>query len=219
MTEERDARQKVVDQLEEEYAKLVAYELSAKTWAELEAIEFNDRLLFPDVLHVRRKSSEFEMVKVAMRVPRAPELRKARAEAKLLAASAGINPEADRDIFGDLECSVILQMALRSPTDPFEPFCSDVSELENRFDRDVLKLAWSKLEGYRRVVDPRPAAITREQIIGVTAAIAKKRDITPLAVFDSPAQNSYIIFTASLLQRSGMLESLLPSSESSMPAP
>ncbi len=219
MTDEREARQKVVDQIEAEYAQLVAYELSAQKWEELEAIEFSDRLLFPDVLHVRKKSGEFEQIKVAFRVPRSPELREARAEARVLAKENEIDPELDKDLFGDLDCSCILWRAIRNSTAPYEPYALDVEELEKKFDRDVLKLAWAKLEGYRRVVDPRPAAITREQVLAVVASIAKKRDISPLHVFDSPAQSSCVVFMACLLQRFLTLEPSKPSSESSTPEP
>lgn len=217
MTDEREARQKVIDQVEEEYAKLVAYELSSKKWEELEAIEFNDRLLFPDVLHVRKKNGEFEAVKITFRVPRLPEIREARAEAKRMAREAEIDPDVDKDLFGDLDISCLLWHAIRNNTAPYEPYEVDVEALEKKFDRDVLKLAWAKLEGYRRVVDPRPAAITREQVLAVVASIAKKRDISPLHVFDGPAQSGCVVFMASLLQKFLTSEPSKPSSESSTP--
>lgn len=219
MSEEQDQehdadRRKVVDQIEEEYAQLVAYELSAQKWEELEAIEFNTRLIFPDALHVRKRDGSFEQVKVAFRVPRGPELREARQEARQLAAEDGIDEHKDRELFADLDTTCILWRAIRNTTAPYEPFESDVAALEKRFDRDVLKLAWAKLEGYRRVVDPRPAAITKEQVLAVVDAIAKRRDISPLHVFDGPAQSACVVFMASLLTRLGTLELSKPSSGS-----
>ncbi len=213
------SEEKPVDQVAEEYARLVTYELSAKTWEELEAVEFNDRLLFPDVLHVRKKDGTFKPEKVAFRVPRGPEIREARAQAKLLATEQGINKADDPELFDDLDNTCILWRALRSATEPHEPFEVDVAALEKRFDRDVLKLAWAKLEGYRRTTDPRPAAITKEQILMVVAAIAKRRAISPLLVFDGPAQDSCVVFMASLLSRLLTSPASQPWSESSTPEP
>lgn len=209
---------KPVDQVAAEYARIVAYEVSAKKWEELEAIEFNDRLLFPDVLHVRQKDGTFKQIKMAFRVPRPKELREARAECKRLASEQGIDPKADEGLFEDLDNACILWRSLRSDTAPHEPFALDVEDLEKRFDRDVLKLAWAKLEGYRRVVDPRPAAITQEQVLLVVAAIAKRRAIDPLLVFDGPAQHSCIVFMASLLTKCLTSQPSPPSSETSTQA-
>lgn len=208
---------KPVDQVAEEYAKLVAYELGAKKWEELEALEFQDRLLFPDVLHVRQRDGSFKQVKVAFRVPRPKELREARAECKRLAADQGIDPKDDAGLFEDLDNACILWRSIRNTTEPHEPFALSVDDLENRFDRDVLKLAWAKLEGYRRNVDPRPAAITKDQALLVVAAIAKRRAIDPLLVFDGPAQNSCVVFMASLLTRLMTSQPSLQLSEISTP--
>jgi hypothetical protein len=208
--------EKLIDQVEEEYAALVTYEMSVKKWDELEALEHDGKTLFPDVLH-ERKGREFSQVRVAFLVPKQPELRKARRQAREIFAEEGLDEEKDRAQFSDLEDACILWLALRSPTAPYEPFEVDPRALEARFDRDVLKLAWAKLEGYRRVLDPRPAAITREQVIAAVAAIAKRRDISPLHVFDGPAQNACVVFMACLLQSFMTLQSSQPSSESSTP--
>ncbi len=211
--------EKIVDQTEEEYAELIAYELSAKKWEELEAFEHLDQLHFPDVLHVRKQSGKFEQLKVCFRVPRSKDLRTARAEAKRIAAEDGIDQEKDKGQFDDLENACILWRALRSTSAPYEPLFIDVEELETKIDRDVQKLAWQKLEGYRRVIDLRPAAITRKQCLMVVAMAAKKRDISPLLVFDGPAQTACIVFMASLLQRFLTGQPSSQSSESSTPEP
>jgi hypothetical protein len=219
MSEEEDKRTRLVDQVEEEYAALVAYELSAAKWEQLEAVEAGDELHFPDVLHVRRKTGEFEPVPVMFAVPLQPTMRKARVLAKQLAARDKIDQEADKNLFDDLENACILWYAIRSATPPFEPYAYDVDALEKKFGRDVLKLAWQKLEGYRRVVDPRPASITKEQCLAVVGSIAGRRAISPLLVFDGPAQTACIVFMASLLQSFLTQLSSPPSSESSTPGP
>lgn len=215
----RDEDVRPVDQVAEEYAKIVAYEIAAKPWAELHALESGDSLIFPDVLHVRQKDGSFKQIKVAFQVPRSKQLRESRAEAKLLAANQNIDQTTDAALFEDLYDNCILWRALRSDTPPHEPFAMSVEDLENRFDRDVLKLAWSKLEGYRRVVDPRPAALTKEQCLLVVAAIAKRRAIDPLHAFDGPAQSSCIVFMASLLTRLLTQQPSSQSSENSTPEP
>ena len=214
------AIEKTVDQVEEEYAALVTYELSVAKWEDLEAVEFNDRLLFPDVLHIRQKDGTFKQKKVAFRVPRGKELRVARAMAREIAEREKIDPVADKQLFEDLDDTCIMLGAIRMPTEPHDPLAIDVDDLEKQLvDRDVLKLAWGKLEGFRRVVDPRPAAITREQVLAVVASISRKRDISPLHVFDGPAQTACVVFMASLLQRFLTSEPSKPSSESLTPAP
>lgn len=211
--------ERVIDQVEEEYAALVTYEMAAKKWDELEAAEFGGRLLFPDVLHRRLANGKFEAERVSFRVPRQKELRAARSEARSIAAADGIDEEKDRGLFEDLGDTCILWHAIRNSTPPYEPLEIDPQALEARYDRDVLKLAWAKLEGYRRIIDPRPAAISREQVLAVVGSIAKRRDISPLHVFDGPAQSACIVFMASLLVKFMTPPSSPPSSESSTPEP
>jgi hypothetical protein len=213
---------KLVEQAATDYAELIVSELSAKRWEELEALEFPENggtLYFSETLQRRRANGKFEEIKIKLRVPLLPEIRAARKEAHELAKQDGIDPKRDVDLFNDLDNACILWRAIRSDTAPFEPWAMDVRDLEKRLDKPCLMMAWGKLEGYRRVIDPRPIGLNRAQLLGLVAAIAEGRNISPLLVIDSPAQAAFVIFMASLLRSFLTSKSLWPLSGTSTPEP
>lgn len=214
LTEEQEL-EAIIDQTAADYAELTAMELAVKPWSELEALEFQDRVLFPDVLHRRKGDGKFEQVQVMFRVPRDHEIRAARKECKAIAAADGIDPKGDADIYNQLDNVCLLWHAIRNVTPPHEPLCLSAKELESTYDRSSLAQAWSKLEGYRRVSDPRPANLSKEQLFALVASIAERKQITPLLAFDGPSQAASIIFMASLLTK---LLSFKSSSERSEPS-
>lgn len=202
-----------------EYGDLIASELSAMRWEDLEAFEQGGVLHFSETLQRRKPNGKFEEIKVKLRVPQTHELRAARREARDLAKQDGIDPKLDLDLFNDLDNTCILWRAIRSDTAPFEPWAMDVRDLEKRLDKPCLQQAWGKLEGYRRVIDPRPVALNRAQLLGLVASIAEGRNISPLLAIDSPAQAAFVIFMARLLQSFLSFKSSSQSSGTSTPEP
>ena len=69
--------------------------LLGKSWSDVECIEFADRLLFPAELVKRKVDGSFERLPVLLRVPRAPEIRKARMDARGIAKEEGLDLRLD----------------------------------------------------------------------------------------------------------------------------
>jgi hypothetical protein len=188
-----------------------------RTWEELEAIEQNDSIYFPEKLWRRKANGKFEAEKVTVRVPRLPEMRAARAEAKKIAAEDGIDPKLDPIEFENLEDVCILARAVRNSTAPFEQLHPDPRVFEKKYDEASLTQLKVKMGAYKELLDPRPAKITREQFIATIAAVAERRDISPLRVIAGSAANSCIVTMASLLHSLMTRQPSSPSSESSTP--
>lgn len=195
----------------------VVDQLASLGWAGVEAIEHAEYLHFPDKLVRAKKNGAFEEIAVALRVPRGHELRKARALAREMCVQAGIDPEKDRDLYEDARTVCELQAAIRDPVAPFTPMFPTPDELERKFDRVALAAIFAKVDALNDLVNPRPEAMTANELLVVVAAIAKERSIRPLAVFGSGAQRSYIITTADLLLSSTGLRSSPESSAPSTP--
>lgn len=195
----------------------VIEQLIGKNWGELEILEHYGYLLFPETLYKRSKSGEFEKQPIVLRVPRQHELREARVEARRIAKDDGLDPSLDKDLIDDIETVCILSKAIRNCTPPHEPWEPDPRGLEKRYDRGSLIQLWAKLDALHQVVDPAPHKIGEEEMFALIAAIAKERNILPLAVYGPAAQASFVIFMASLLQSSLESRSSSESSEHSTP--
>jgi len=178
----------------------VFQELLDMTWGELEAIEFNDRLLFPHTIVRIRAGGKREKIPVMLRVPREPETRAARIKAREWAQDIGLNPQLDPDLFDNLDTMVVLADAIRNTAAPHEPWVPDPRELEAQYDRPSLEAAWARLEALRRVIDPRTDELDEESFLALVAMIAKKAEIDPLVALDSDGQTSFIVRMAVRLQ-------------------
>lgn len=193
----------------QENAQLVQAILE-KTWDELETLEHAGYLLFPDTLRRRKRDGTWEEIPVTLRVPREPETRRARVQARQWAKEEGLDPQLDPDVFDNMDTMCILAMAIRNATPPHEPWEPDPKVLESKYDRPCLDAMWAKLEALRTVIDPRPNQLSEEDIAAVIASIASTRTTVPLAVFAGAAQNSCVVSMAEQLM------SLLGSKSSSV---
>ncbi len=173
--------------------------LMTTSWDELEAIEVNDQLLFPDVLIRRKADGSWHHEDVFLRVPRERDLRKARVEARALAVKEKIDEKQDRDLFVNLENMCILAMSIRNTSHPYESMHPDPLLLENKFDKVCLQHMWAKLEQLSEVVDPAPKQLSSAEIVALIVAIARARHLGPLIVFGSGAQTSFVVSITDLL--------------------
>lgn len=198
----------------------VVEQLIGKDWGELKVFEKGDYLLFPDNLYKRNVEGGFDKKPIMIRVPRPNELRKARVMARGIAAKDGLDPKLDRDLIEDLETICILTMVIRNDTEPYEPWIEDPVELESTYDKVSLMQIWAKMDALLRVVDPAPAEISEPEFYALTCAIAKERNISPLLVYGSEVQTTYVVtmvdrYLTSLASKSSS-EPLEPSTQETL---
>lgn len=177
----------------------VIAQLLSKDWGELEVLEHAGYLLFPDVLLRRQRDGSFKQEPVMLRVPREPDMRKARVEARAIFKKEGLDEKLDRVMFSNLESFCILAEACRNVSPPHEPWVPDARDLEKNYDKASLMQLWEKLERLNDVVNPAPEKISPQEMLVLLAAIAKERNIGPLAVYGSAAQTSFVVTMVDLL--------------------
>lgn len=196
--------------LEKDSASLIEAILS-KTWEELEALEFQGSLLFPAEV-VRRRAKDWERIPVMLKVPREPDMRKARLKAREWAAREKLDPELDPGMFDNMDTMCVLADAIRNVSPPHEPWEPFPEELEAKYDRPSLDAVWAQIEQLRKVIDPRPDALGEDVILAVISAVARSRSLVPLVAFAGDSQTNCIITMAVQLQ------SFLGSKSSSEPS-
>src|SRR5690606_28612109 len=146
-----------------------------------ETVEINERLLFPGTITRLRANGKREITKVMLRVPREPDMRKARLEARKWAQDIGLNPALDVDLFDNMETMCALAMSIRNTSEPYEPWVATAQELESQYDRPSLDAAWAQIEALRRLLDPRESELGDDSFLSLVAMIAERSDISPLA--------------------------------------
>jgi hypothetical protein len=173
-----------------------------KDWSELQAQEYADYLLFPEELLQRQKDGTFKRHPVMLRVPREHEMRQARIEARAWAKQEGLEPDLDPDLFDNMDTMCTLVKCIRNTTTPFEPYEPDPKRLERVYDRPCLDALWAKVEAYRTVLDPRPNALSEEETLAIIGAVARARNIVPLAALGGQSQTNLIVSMACQLSSS-----------------
>lgn len=191
--------------------------LVAKKWDELEALEYGDRLLFPEVIRARTKSGSIKEVPIVLRPLRKHERRKARLEdAVPWAEELEIDREKEPALFEDLDTLCILARAIREPKEPYDQLRT-AKQLEHEYDMRSLEEIWSKYKVYEDLTDPRDPIQTDLEFWAVVAAMGRTRNILPLTECESLAQNACILRLVDLALSSPTFRSWLTPSESSTP--
>jgi hypothetical protein len=179
----------------------VIEQLLGRDWKGLEVLESDGRLLFPDKIYKRTVDGSFIGQDVLLQVPREPDLRWARLEARRIAAASDppLNPELDRDLIENLEAMCLVSRCMRDPKVPTREFDPDPEHLEAAWDKGALTQIYEKLDRLAQVVDPRPESLGEDEMFAVVAAIVKARNILPLAVYGPAAQNICVVTMADRL--------------------
>jgi hypothetical protein len=191
--------------------------LAAKRWDELEALEHEGRVLYPEVIRSRGKGGVLKEVPVAIRVLRKDERRKAKLEAEDWAKEEKLDRDREPGLFDDMDTLCILARALREPKAPHDQFAT-FKALEHDYDMRSLDELWSKYKIYEDLTDPRDGIQTDVEFWAVVGAIGRTRNILPLTECESPAQNGCILRLVELALTSPTFKSWCTSFESSMPA-
>lgn len=178
-------------------------------WKSLEAQEYEGRLLYPGKLARKKKDGTFEYIDIMLRVPREPELRKARVDARKQALESGLDLDRDKDLVDDLEIIHILTCAIRSSRPPsmkngpgYEQWSMDAKDLEETYERNSIISLWQQLDALTRSMTPSEEKISEAQFIFILSAMVKERSIHPLAVYAPDVQSSFIITMAERLMNS-----------------
>jgi hypothetical protein len=176
-------------------------QLLERDWAGLEVLEKDGRLLFPDKIYRRQGDGTFRGHDVLLQVPREPDLRWARIQARRIANESDppLDPDRDRDLIDNLEALCLVSRCMRDPQVPTREFDPDPAHLEAAWDKAALTQIYEKLDRLAQVVDPRPTDLGEEEMLALVAAVAKARNILPLAVYGPAAQNSCIVTMADRL--------------------
>jgi hypothetical protein len=178
-----------------------------KDWEELEAIEQDGgRLLFP--FSIQKKTVKgWEAVPVMLRVPREADTRRARSKAREWAKREKLDPELDPELFSNMDTMCMLADAIRNVAEPHEPWEPFPDKLEELYDRPSLDAVVAYIDALKTTIDPRPHDISEEETWGVIAAVAKARNIVPLAAFAGESQNNCVVTMATELMRLRQLKS------------
>jgi hypothetical protein len=191
--------------------------LLSKSWDDYEILEHAGNLFFPAELKRIQKTGEFEIIKVLLRVPREPDNRKFRIEARKIALEDGLDLKEDADLVDNLEIICTMAWAIRNTTAPYEPWEPDPKALEKRYDRGSIMQLWGQLDALATAIDPAAKELDDAQMSAVLAAIAKERSIRPLAVLGPDAQSGFIVTMADRLLSYMAQKSSSDASEPSTP--
>ena len=142
----------------------VIEQLLNKDWGDLELLETGDgRLLFPAEIHKLKKGGGFETIPVMLRIPREPELRQARVQAREIAKKDGLDLDRDKDLIKNLEDICILCEACRNPKPPHETFDPYPGDFEKNYDLHSIAasgISWRSSPRWS-IPDRRPSTKTR----------------------------------------------------------
>lgn len=207
----------------------VADWFNGKSAAELDALEFQGRRLYAAT--IRRKdprTGEVRERKVRLRVPSAADkamaaidalqwVRRMASERRVKLPELFTKEQAEglvgAERFDALDTLCILARSVYEHDAPHDPLHQDAETLEREYDHGSLEELWSKLDQLQKIEDPREQALDEEQFLAVVATIAKRRNLSPLAVIAGPALDSFVISMAVRLQSYQTPKSGSPSTE------
>jgi len=194
-------------------------ELGNRKWDELEIVESDGYLLFPDEVR-QRKTDGWAAKKVRVRVPRAWDHGKARVETRAILKEKmpGFDFEKDSDLFEEIEQIAILSKALRTFEAPHSQF-DTIEALAAEYDQSSLQDVLGRMHAYRLLLDPREPKLTGDAFFKKLFAVVEARHTGPLADIVGVEQFNFILTTASLAASSPKAQSWLRSQETSTPEP
>ena len=177
--------------------------LKGKTIEELAIVEHGGRALFPDRIQRVKADGTFEGVEVYVRVPRAVEVMQARQDAREFFRKRKLDPKEDNDLFEQLDTFAVLARAIRDkapPHDQFQPLEFLLSNEPGKgFDTESLLDVWTRLEVYRKMIDPRVTVVSEDDALRAAYEIDRCQNISPLAGIAGHELDSCIFTMASLL--------------------
>ena len=190
--------------------------LRGKSWEEIEALEHEGRVLFPDSIRFRARDGSVTEVAILVRALRNHERRKARVEARDRAKQDGLDLDRDADLCATLDRLYQLARAIREVKEPHEQHAT-AEMLEQNYDGRSLDELWSRYEVYCDRSDPRIEITDEAQLWAALGEVARVGNILPLTGLESFSQNGCIVFGARQALLSPTFKSFLDSIDRSTP--
>jgi hypothetical protein len=202
-----------------------------KTIAELNAIEFQNRILIPEAFHTFGPKGEARQTKVLVELPSEAARGRARvaaiAQAREMRKGSNMQiltvEDAQRavggDVFENLDTCAIVAECCRELEPPHGQMFLLFMLLETFKPLGVILQLFERLDFYARLWNPYLGELEDGRVWAAAAAISKVRNLSPLAVMRGGAQTACIVRMAELLSSSRRSSSLSPSTEISTPAP
>lgn len=199
--------------------------LAHKSASDLETIEFEGRLMYPDTLKRRGRKDAVIEEPVLFCPANTAELTAATREARNLIAKDEKRPtltvEEAKALVGptrweEIENVHVLSKVLRYVEPPHKPRWG-AEFLATAFPRAALTEAWDRLEFYTQRDELRLDGLSEEDFVVMVNAIARVKHTGPLVVIDGSARESFVSSMAVRLQSFLTSSSSSPSGETSTP--
>lgn len=186
--------------------------LAGKSFEDLEAIEHEGRVLYPDAIKQRDHKGRVVERKIMVRVPRGVERAKARRDARAWLQEFGLDEAKDHVQFDALETYCCVARSLRDPTAPHAQLMPHQELMEAVDVRAVLEL-WERVNYYDRLSEVRVAELDESTFYAAVHAIAKKGNLSPLVAIDGATHDVFLTRMASELSSFLTRPASSPSSE------
>jgi hypothetical protein len=193
-------------------------ELGGRTWAELEIIPGEDgHMLVRDQIRERDPASgAWRAIPVRVRIPRAMDLIRARADARAwFATFKDLDADRDAETFEEMEQLCLLALAIRTAQPPHAQLV-ECDELATRYEEASLRDLLGRLRTYRDMLDPRVSVKDENDFWHLIASVARVGHLGPLTDIAGHEQPSCVIFMARQALQSPTGQSWLQSQESSI---
>ena len=189
--------------------------IEGAAFEEMQALEFEGRLYFPETLKRRNAKGQLVEVAIMLRVPRQEERAKARVDARKWCEKLGLDPEKNPDHADSFDTLCLCARAIRDVEPPHAQHMM-AHDLVGAYDTKVLLDVWDRLNFYDRLIDPRPEELDDATFEKLVHAVRKAGNLRPLAAIAGSAQDSFVLRMARDLSSSLTDRSSAPSRETSI---
>ena len=182
---------------------------------EMQALEFEGRLHFPETLKRRDAKGKLVEVPITVRVPRQEERAKARVDARKWCEKIGLDPEKNADHLDSFDTLCLCARAIRDAEPPHAQHMLP-QDLVGAYDTRSLLDVWDRVNFYDRLIDPRPDELDDATFEKLVHAMRRAGNLRPLAAIAGSAQDSFVVRMASELSSFLTARSSAPSPEISI---
>lgn len=168
-------------------------EFGGATFEELELVRHESgRLLFPETLRRRNEKGLIIETKIRVWVPNPNDHVEARTEARgWFASKKVLDPDRDKSLFEDMEQACLLARAIRTGEAPHGQYCT-AQELAT-YEETTLQDIQERINVYKGMLEVRTAVIDDATFWRAVVAVARRKNLRPLADIVGHAQISCVV--------------------------